>query len=196
MKLAVAIPVKPFHLAKTRLHPRLDAAARQELAIAMLRHVMGVVMDSNVGVVRGLISADPAALALARTHGFEVIPESEPQGYNWAALRARAWAQSLGCDALLILPSDLPLLTANDLQSINFLAEARPRAVVIAPDAAETGVNALLLRPPGVIPPSFGLMSFQRHQLLARRACVSTAIYRSPGFANDIDLPAHLALLP
>ncbi len=66
------------------------------------------------------------------------------------------------------------------------------RAVVIAPDAGETGTNALLLRPPFLLPFSFGPVSFARHCALARAAGVEPLVYRSPSLAHDIDLPDDL----
>ncbi|NUQ37724.1 MAG: 2-phospho-L-lactate guanylyltransferase, partial [Caldilineales bacterium] len=67
------------------------------------------------------------------------------------------------------------------------------RALVIAPDAAETGTNALLLRPPDLLRPRFGPDSFPRHLALAAAAGVEAVIYRSPTLAHDVDLPVDLA---
>jgi 2-phospho-L-lactate guanylyltransferase len=194
MKLAVAVPMKPFALAKARLRPGLDDAARQKLAADMLRHVLAAVADSRVAEACGVVSADPAALAIAKGYGFEAIHEEEPLGYNAAAARASVWAQRYGCDALLILPADLPLITPEDIHNLTRLADARPQVVIIAPDAREEGTNALLLRPPDIIPPSFGLNSFHRHQQLVRTVGVDLIVHRSLTIAQDIDWIEDLQL--
>ena len=97
---------------------------------------------------------------------------------------------------LLILPADLPHLMTEDIQALTKLVGDSPHAIVIAPDATETGTNALLIRPPDLIQPSFGPDSFNRHCALARSAGVEPTIYRSPSLACDIDLPADLNHLP
>ena len=101
-----------------------------------------------------------------------------------------------GAAGLLILPADLPNLTVADIQALLELAGDRPHAIIIAPDATETGTNALLLRPPDLIQPSFGPDSYNRHCALARNAGVEPIIFRSPSLAYDIDLPSDLDHLP
>ncbi len=189
MKLAVAIPMKPLARAKARLRPSLDDAPRQKLAADMLRHVLTAVATSCVAETCGVVSADPAALALAAELGCEAIVESAPAGYNQAAIRASSWAQARRCDALLILPADLPLLTPGDIRAMARLAESHRKTMVIAPDAREAGTNALLLRPPHILNPAFGPGSFSRHLRLARIARISTLIYHSATIAQDIDRP-------
>ena len=186
--------MKPLHLAKARLRPGLDDAARQRLAAAMLTHVLETVAASTAEIC-GVVSADHDVLALAAEHGCETIAEPEPGGYNVAANRASVWAQRHDCDALLILPADLPLITPEDIRNLTRLAAARPQVVIIAPDAREEGTNALLLRPPGIISPSFGPDSFQSHCHLARQAGVPAVVYHSPDISRDIDYPADLIIL-
>jgi len=195
MKLAVAVPMKPLARAKARLRPRLGDAARQKLAADMLKHVLAAIAASRVAEACGVVSADPAALALAEEAGCEAILEAEPVGYNAAAARASAWAQARRCDALLILPSDLPLITPDDIRQLARLAEPHPHVVVLTPDVHQQGTNAILLRPPDVIPFQFGPHSFSRHRELARNARIPYLIFHSPTLARDIDWPQDLASL-
>src|SRR5437868_2150541 len=73
-------------------------------------------------------------------------------------------------------------------------AKART-AVAVAPDRADVGTNALLLRPPRALVPAFGPASFDRHRAAARARGLSVAIVRLPALALDLDTPADLALL-
>ena len=196
MRLAVAVPMKPLARAKARLRPGLGDAARQELAVNMLTHVLAAIAASRVAEACGVVSADPAALALAASWGCEAIQEPAPRGYNAAAARASAWAQARRCDALLILPSDLPHLTPGDLQALAQRAADCTPALVIAPDTSRTGTNALLLRPPHLMPTHFGPSSFLRHLEQAHLIGVQPIIYDSPTLARDIDWPQDLATLP
>lgn len=192
-RLAVAVPMKPLALAKQRLRPVLTDQERRALAERMLAHVLGVVQESGVAAATGLVGYDPATLATAARFGFTVIADAPRRGYNAAAWRAVCWAQEIGAAGLLLLPADLPQLTPADVQGLARAASGVCCGLVIAPDAAEAGTNALLLRPPDLLRPRFGPNSFPRHLALAAAAGVEAVIYRSPTLAHDVDLPVDLA---
>lgn len=197
-RLAIIVPMKSLREAKQRLRPVLDEDERLALARSMLVHVLATVENSDLAHPAIVISPDPDVLALAKLFDFWLLLETEP-GYNEAAAEAIAWAHDQGADAVLVLPADLPHLTPADLYGLVDLAAAHdnaaPGAAVIAPDAAETGSNALLLHPPDLLSPAFGPDSFTRHCALAQAAGVIPAIYRSPTLAHDIDLPEDLGRL-
>ncbi len=193
-RLAVIVPMKPFDLAKQRLRPAVNDGERVALARAMLVHVLTTVAASGVGDLRVLVSADPDVLALAPAYGFVALVE-KTAGYNDAVRQAICWSQTQGATAALILPADLPQLTAGDIQDIVSLSGNAPCAVVIAPDAAETGTNALFLRPPDLFPPSFGPDSFFRHLELAYALGIRAVIHRHNHLARDVDWPSDLWLL-
>jgi 2-phospho-L-lactate guanylyltransferase len=61
--------------------------------------------------------------------------------------------------------------------------------LVIAPCRHRTGTNALLLRPPGLIPFAFGPDSFAAHCAAARAAGVEPVVHRANSLAFDLDTP-------
>ena len=63
------------------------------------------------------------------------------------------------------------------------------------PDRHGTGTNALLLRPPAAIEPSFGPGSFERHRRAAEAAGVSYSTERLPSLMLDVDTGDDLAEL-
>lgn len=193
-KLAIIVPMKPFAQAKQRLRPAVNDAERMALARSMLLHVLAAIHNSGAGELRILVSADPEVLALAPAFDFTPLTE-ENAGYNNAVAQAIAWAQNQEATTILVLPADLPQLRPGDVCDLVRLAGGAPRAVVLAPDEAGSGTNALLLRPPSLIPPSFGPDSFSRHQLLARGLGVEPRVHRHPHLGSDIDRPSHLCLL-
>jgi 2-phospho-L-lactate guanylyltransferase (CobY/MobA/RfbA family) len=65
-------------------------------------------------------------------------------------------------------------------------------SVVIVPDRHEHGTNLLMVRPPGLIPYSFGEDSFATHQRLAREAGATVLVHRSERTALDLDTPDDL----
>jgi 2-phospho-L-lactate guanylyltransferase len=113
--------------------------------------------------------------------------ETSP-GLNPALTQAARFAQARGASGVLILPVDLPRLTAQDLETMLALGATSP-AVVIAPCRHETGTNALLVCPPALIQFAFGPDSFAAHCAAARAAGVEPLIYRADGIAFDLDTP-------
>ena len=79
-----------------------------------------------------------------------------------------------GAERVLLVPGDCPALDAAEAGALlerdaRRAAEA-PRRVVIVSDRHGSGTNALLLTPPGAIPPSFGPGSLARHAGMAAGA--------------------------
>ncbi|MCP8315502.1 MAG: 2-phospho-L-lactate guanylyltransferase, partial [archaeon] len=68
------------------------------------------------------------------------------------------------------------------------------RSMVISPSMDEKGTNALLMNPPTVIKPRFGVNSFKNHinEAIANR--IQYIIYRSPRVTLDIDTPEDLII--
>ncbi len=192
--LTVIIPMKPLHRAKQRLQSVLADGERLALAQEMLVHVLTTVIDSGIADLAAVISPDVNVLDLAADYGFVALFETE-RGYNEAVEQGIGWAQAVSASDVLVLPSDLPALTPADLNHIAQLSNTPSYVAVIAPDVRGAGTNALLLRPPDLIPPSFGQDSFQRHRELAQAVGVEPRIYRSPSIAHDVDLPADLQVL-
>lgn len=190
MSLWAIIPVKPLKNAKSRLSPVLSPEQRFELAQAMLRHVLSVA--TAISQVSGVlvISRDTKALAIARELGAKTLQEGAMSNLNPALLRATLVVQSWRADGVLILPADLPFINAQDIGGM--IGLALDRSIVIAPDKARDGTNALLVRPPGAIEFTYGGGSFERHIGRAEAAGLQAFTYESDRLALDIDLPEDL----
>lgn len=187
------VPVKPWNLAKSRLKSILSQEQRETLAAAMLRHVLTLLVESPEisGVL--VISRDSHVLAEARALGANTVVESGTPELNPSLTRATHITRTWGASATLMLPSDLPLITAENISEIVQMGHDVRQTIVIAPDRHEDGTNALLMRPPAIINYAFGPGSFQRHQQLAKAAGVAVQVYRSPLVALDVDTRDDLA---
>jgi 2-phospho-L-lactate guanylyltransferase len=137
-----------------------------------------------------VISADLTVQNLARAKRAIALAEAD-SGLNAAVSQACDWVVARGASTALIIPSDLPLLTATDVESMLDLATDRA-CMVIAPDRHDDGTNALLLRPPAVIRLAFGASSFENHRRQAFDQGVPAHVYRSSTIGLDVDLPADL----
>jgi 2-phospho-L-lactate guanylyltransferase len=184
--------VKPLRLAKSRLADVLTPEERQSFAEAMLRHMLSVLR--RVPQITGtlVISRDNHALAIAREYGAKTIQESGAPELNAALMRATSIVRSWRCEAVLVLPADLPLISPEDITSIIAMGNGELESVVIATDRNKDGTNALFVRPPGLIDYAYGPGSFRRHAVGARDAGAVVNIYESDRMLQDIDLPEDI----
>jgi 2-phospho-L-lactate guanylyltransferase len=138
-----------------------------------------------------VVSRDAEALAIAQQHGAYGLAEDAPADLNLAIVAARNLGLQEGASSLLVLASDLPLVQPEDIQRIVVAGETA--SAVIVPDRRAEGTNALLLSPPALIEPAFGIQSFQRHLALLSEAGATTTILRLERVAFDVDVPQDLA---
>ena len=191
MTVWAIVPVKPFNRAKSRLAAQLSAEQRELLAANLLQRTVRLLLPlpEIEGVL--VISRDSKALAMVRELGAQTVQESGAPELNHALQRATQALRSWGAGAALIVPADIPLLAAEDVANVVHLGRYH-QSVVVAPDRHEHGTNLLLVRPPGMIPYSFGEDSFATHQRLAREIGATTLVYRSERAALDLDTPDDL----
>ena len=194
MTLWAIVPVKPLQRSKSRLGKVLSREQRVALSQSMLIHTLETLAQTP-GIDRVLVvSRDSRALALARQHGARTVMEQESPTLNRALSRATILARGYNVSSVLILPADLPLLTAQDISAL-LEAGRTPPVVVISPDRRGGGTNALLCTPPGIIDYAFGPHSFARHIEQAREAEARVELCSLPSLAFDLDVPEDLEFL-
>ena len=103
-RTSVAIPIRGFEGAKSRLGAVLDAEERRELVERLLARVVGAAL-ATPGVTEVLVvSPDPEVLAVASLAGARPILQVS-RGLNPSLHEARDDATG---ERLLIVPGDLP----------------------------------------------------------------------------------------
>ena len=183
------VPVKDLRGTKSRLAPVLDPAARAGLTLYMMGRVVSRVLEAGVDAV-GVVSPDPIVLDEALRRGATPLVQ-ESRGLNPALEEGRTWATKNGASALLVLPADLPLIEAEDVRAV--LAGASGGApVVISPDGARSGTNALLLTPPDALPFLFGPDSFEAHLRAARDRDADARVCENGHLSFDLDTAGDL----
>lgn len=186
------IPAKPHIESKSRLSPMLTEAQRAALSRWLLQRTVLLARAAVEQVV--VVSRDQALLSVAQAQGAWGLLEASP-GLNPALEQGARFAQARRASGLLILPADLPHLRVQDLEIILNLG-ARFPGLVIAPCHHGTGTNALLMRPPQLIPFAFGPDSFATHCAAARKAGVEPTLYHADSVAFDLDSPQDWNSLP
>jgi 2-phospho-L-lactate guanylyltransferase len=184
MTYRALIPVKTLREAKSRLAPHFTPTQRATLVLNMLRHVIYVLRASPGLEAISVVSPDPYVLKQVQAWGAHPLPE-EAQGHNPALHAAAKKELESGATALLTLSADLPLLQVRDIQRMIELSQ--DYEIVLASSYEGTGTNALLVRPPLVVPYVFGPGSLQRYQAEAQQRHLSSILYTSPGTRFDVD---------
>lgn len=189
----VVVLVKDFGSAKQRLQPALGPGSRQALAKRNARlAVRAAAAGDRVLVVAG----GEGVASLARLWGAEALLEPRQEGQNVAAARGISHAMGAGAGAVLLLSSDLPLVTADAVREVLDAAAATSGPLVMAvPAIGRGGTNALYLRPPDAIALHFGDDSLAKFRAGAGSTGVDFAVHRSDALALDLDEPADLERL-
>lgn len=194
MNIVALIPVKGFRNAKQRLGPLLSCAGRELLAEAMFRDVLGQVMPAKGLAGTCVVTGDDRVSQIAANAGAAVIREHAENGETGAVDFARARLKNTGCEAVLIVPGDMPLVRTADIEQI--LAEAPESAAdpfaLLVPSHDRLGTNALLLAPPDVIQLRFGYDSFNYHLSQLQEHGLPPRFICNENIALDIDEPADL----
>ncbi|MFN2199398.1 MAG: 2-phospho-L-lactate guanylyltransferase [Anaerolineales bacterium] len=194
MTLWAIVPVKPMRLGKSRLANVLSEQDRTYLNRQLLVHTIDTLKSVQDIEHVLVVSRDTAALSLAREHGARTVQEDGTPHLNVALTRATFVARAYNTHGVLVLPADLPLITAEDIHLL-LAAAYDPPVVVVAPDRKREGTNALLISPPGLIEYEFGPHSFEHHCRLAAEAGARLEICNLPSLAFDVDWPEDLELL-
>jgi 2-phospho-L-lactate guanylyltransferase len=194
MKIAALMPVKGFRNAKQRLTPILGSAAREQLAEAMFRDVLRQVRAARGLAGTFVVTGDDKVASIASLVGAEVIRESAENGETAAVDFARQELKRAGCEAVLILPGDMPLVHASDVEQVlgQLPAETAPPFALLVPSHDRKGTNALLLAPPDVISLRFGYDSFTYHLSQVSAQGLPIRFCENEHIALDIDEPKDL----
>ncbi|OPY24969.1 MAG: 2-phospho-L-lactate guanylyltransferase [Methanobacterium sp. PtaU1.Bin242] len=185
MKTYSIIPVSRFSHAKTRLSPTLTPEERENLLKSMLKDVIKVLKRTVSKVV--VISSDKDVLEFVENLDVLSLEEKGNTDLNGALTQAMDWCSEY-CSHVLIVPSDVPLITENHVKDM--LSRGKENYMVIAP-AKGGGTNALLC-PVGKIEMKFGDCSFFKHLKEAQKKGFSSYVYDSFYLSLDVNTAEDL----
>jgi 2-phospho-L-lactate guanylyltransferase len=189
----ILVPIKNTASAKQRLSSLLDQPSRTKLAQAMLHDVLSTLHTWKDRPPVGIVTGDPFATELAEGFGFEVIPDLDDPGETGAIEMATRICVQRGADSTLVIPADIPLIQAWELDEI--LKNAPPEGSVLVPAGDGRGTNAAYRRPADLFPLRFGNDSFKPHHAAAQATGKPCIVLQLPGVAVDVDNPEDLLKL-
>lgn len=187
------VPVKSPIWAKTRLSVMLSPSERSQLQWAMLQDVLDQLQASKWLAGVAIVCPDPTIQALVTARGIRVIgDEPEGGGLNGAVAHGVDRLRRSGADMVAVLPGDVPLLTADDIDRA-ILSAVHENTRVVVPDHNREGTNALIFWADRVPQFRFGQNSYQLH--LHDRSNGPVRGLPLASFNRDIDWPDDLTAL-
>jgi 2-phospho-L-lactate/phosphoenolpyruvate guanylyltransferase len=204
----VLVPVKNLSSAKQRLADILDQPSRTALAQAMLEDVLAALHDLDRHDLNqhdlnqhgrkqwpqiAIVTSDAYAMKLANQYEFEIIPDPDNPGETGAIEMATRVCVEQGAESTLVIPADIPLIQAWELEEI--LKRVPAEGSVLVPAADGRGTNAVFRRPANLFPLRFGNDSFKPHHAAAQATGKPCVVLQLPGIAVDVDNPSDLQRL-
>ena len=156
----------------------------------MLQDVLTAVNSWKNRPQVAIVTSDPFAVKLAEEYKFEVIPDPANPGETGAIEMATRLCVERGAVSTLVIPADVPLIQAWELEEV--LKHAPAEGSVLVPAADGRGTNAAFRRPANLFPLRFGNDSFKPHHAAAQATGKPCIVLNLPGIAVDIDNPADL----
>ncbi len=176
------IAIKARAQCKTRLAQVLAPAARLQLVRTML--------DAVLAAARG---AQTLHQILVVSPERDCVPTEIPVladtggGLNDALSAAQLALHEFGCQEVVVLPADLPHVTAAEIDDL--VRAGRRGGFAIAPDAAGVGTNALYLDSPQPFRFRFGPDSRRLHLEQAHSMGLHPQVVQLAGLEFDVDSP-------
>ena len=194
MTLWAIVPVKPLRRGKSRLSEILSEEERYQLNKHLFIHTIKVLKQVEAISDILVVSRDSDVLTESRDLKVRTVTENGAPELNNALRRASLFSMALSTEGVLIVPADLPLLRAEDVNDFLHARTPSPSAV-ISPDRRREGTNMLLIDPADLITFSFGGASFERHCALVKEEGADLVIYENERIALDLDVPEDYAIL-
>ncbi len=191
MTIWAIVPVKSLQQTKGRLTAVLTPTQRAQLTCRLLRQTINslhAVPQINTILV---VTQDKTIAQLAESQQAIVIAEQSNEGLIEAVTLGKQFAANHRAQYLLILPSDLPFLSAANIETfISNTNTNRKDEILICSDQQQQGTNALFMPATRPFQFHYGPNSYQRHLAEAQRQQIIIRTINIPSLQFDLDTEA------
>lgn len=191
-RVLVAMPMKPFDQAKSRLSEVLAKDQRDRLARALFFRTQRFFAAHFSWFDRLVVTASEDVRSACERVSSQCLFEPGVDGLNIASARAVQWATERGYQCVLLIPGDVPVWVRSE---VNLLLDLGKQHGAVIAQARDNGTNALLLRLPTAFSFCYGPNSSDAHLDAAEKAGLSAILCKPPFLAHDLDVPADCAVL-
>jgi len=187
--ISCIIPLKSREKVKIRLSSILSWEERINLTRFMLEDILETLKSFNLDVF--IVTPDDYFEEFFKKYGVKVIKEEREEGVNSAVEKANQICIKEGFKASLVIPSDVPLISKEDVKLVlEGLEEFK--GVIISPSFRLDGTNLLLRSPPNIIPTYYDNDSFFNHLKASLKEGLKVRIIITRNLCLDIDSPEDL----
>ncbi|WP_243792630.1 2-phospho-L-lactate guanylyltransferase [Saccharopolyspora gloriosae] len=158
--VSLLVPIKPLHLAKSRLRGDRPAAQHADLVSAVAHDTVDAARRTPGVRAVLVVTSDPRLAESFAADGVEVVPDDPGAGLNPALEHGERVLRSRGTARIGALQADLPALRPVELAAA--LVQAGPDRAFSA-DHLGTGTTLLLAGVGGALTPRFGPGSAAAH---------------------------------
>jgi 2-phospho-L-lactate/phosphoenolpyruvate guanylyltransferase len=195
MKIFALVPVKKFESSKSRLGAVLSINERIKLSELLLINTIRVLKKSSAISNIVVVSSDDRAMEIARRTDAKFLKETKDHGVNAAIAVADDYSSENRAHATIVIPVDLPLLTATDINIMCRKAKSPERCVVISPSIRYDGSNALLRKPSRLLKTHYDEDSFNAHIRAATQFGIPIKVFLSQRIMKDLDSIEDIKIL-
>ena len=188
-KIFAIVPVKKFENAKLRLSLMLSADDRIHLSALMLDDTLAELAGAKSIDEVVVVSSDRRAEEIAIRHDRVFLHEDKESGVNSAVALADSYCTGQGADATAVIPQDLPLLDALDVDKACDMAANEQSCIIICPSQRYDGTNLLIRKPPTAITTYYDHDSYETHIKAAGKMGILVKIFYSKKLMSDLDTP-------
>ncbi len=184
-KTAIIIPIKKLDYSKTRLGSFLNPKDRKELTKLLILETLEKI--SSLEQKQIIIVSGERFEPLDKFKDIIVIKENDVNGVNSAVGLANKFINDSKFSESLVIPIDLPFLSAKDLDDVIKTSRKFERGICIVPSKRFDGTNVLLRKPNLVIDTFYDNNSFYNHVKSAAENNVSIEVIKNENLMVDLD---------
>jgi 2-phospho-L-lactate guanylyltransferase len=190
-KIAAVIPMKNLHFAKSRLSTILTLQQRKNLAFFLLNTTIKTLKESQLIYEIIVVSSDKTIEKFSLENSLKFIKDSD-NGVNNAVILADHYCIDNDIDANIVIPHDLPFISAKEIDQICTISEKYPRCIIICPSKRFDGTNILFRKPPNVIKTFYDDNSYMNHLKEAQKFNIPIESLDLDSLMFDIDTKEDL----
>ena len=190
-KIAAIIPMKNLHFAKSRLSTILTLQQRKNLAFFLLNTTIKTLKESRLITEIIVVSSDKTIEKFSFENSLKFIKDSD-DGINNAVILADRYCINNDINANIVIPHDLPFISANEIDQICNISEKYPKCIIICPSKRFDGTNILFRKPPNVIRTFYDDNSYINHLKEAQKLHIPIESLDLDNLMFDIDTKEDL----
>lgn len=190
-KIAAVIPMKNLDFVKSRLSTILTLQQRKNLALFLLNITIKTLKESRLITKIIVVSSDKTIEEFSFENRLKFIKDSD-NGVNNAVILADRYCINNDIDANIIIPHDLPFISAKEIDQICNISEKYPKCIIICPSKRFDGTNILFRKPPNVIKTFYDDNSYMNHLKEAQKLNIPIESLDLDNLKFDIDTKEDL----